>query len=376
MAGPVLGCGPALTMPDAGVGIQMIRSSEVPEFRSISNRILLVAHDDGTAQLLRQSLAARGLNDVETVTDGRRVLPAFRETRPDVVLLDAGIEPFDAAAVLRQIGARVPRDEFLPFVVLAPMFDVPPVREALDTSVATFFQDPGRPGEIALLVRELMSLRQRCFDLAASARRHIIAVNRLEVELADHLARSAELKDHPSSGHVFRVGQLSAVIARAMGLDSDLTGLIGLAAPLHDIGKVGIPDAILLKEEPLSLDEMDVVKTHTTIGASLLAGASTPLFQLAEEIALYHHENWDGTGYTPGLERDAIPLAARIVRVADAFDSMTRTRPFAPQHRRDNARDFIRSQVGQSFDPQVVAAFLEAEEQVGDGVDEVARNMI
>jgi putative two-component system response regulator len=134
---------------------------------------------------------------------------------------------------------------------------------------------------------------------------------------------------------------------------------IGLAAQLHDLGKVGIPDKILFNDGPLSLEQMDVVKTHTTIGASILAGSSSPLFRMAEVIALFHHENWNGTGYTPGLQGNGIPLVARIVRVTDSFDAMTMSRSFAEQWRRESALEFIYSQSGQHYDPAVVAALVD-----------------
>jgi putative two-component system response regulator len=134
---------------------------------------------------------------------------------------------------------------------------------------------------------------------------------------------------------------------------------IGIAAQLHDIGKLGIPDEILFNDQPLSLDQMDVIKTHTVLGAALLAGSSSPVVRMAEVIALYHHENFNGTGYTPGLEGEGIPLVGRIVRVTDSFDAMTMRRAFAEQWRHEAAVEFLQSQAGQHFDPRVVAALVE-----------------
>ena len=178
-------------------------------------------------------------------------------------------------------------------------------------------------------------------------------------EVASRLAQIVELKDHPGSGHAVRVGRLSALVADALAMSAEDVETIGLAAQLHDLGKIGIPDQILFKEDPLTLEEMDVVKTHTTIGAHLLTGSNSPLFRMAEVIALYHHENWNGTGYRPGLEREGIPLVGRIVRVTDSFDAMTMSRSFGERWRRDSAIDFMRTQAGHQFDPRVVAALLE-----------------
>jgi putative two-component system response regulator len=148
--------------------------------------------------------------------------------------------------------------------------------------------------------------------------------------------------------------------------------MMRLAAPLHDVGKVGIPESVLFKEGPITLEELDLIKTHTTIGASILAGSSSRLFQMAEEIALYHHENWDGTGYTPGLEGESLPLVGRIVRVADTFDASTSARPFADRWRREAAVSFIREQAGRGFDPTVVEAFLEVEAEAQESSREMA----
>ncbi len=180
----------------------------------------------------------------------------------------------------------------------------------------------------------------------------------LEVETAQRLALLISYKDSEGSGHVDRIGVLSAAIAEAMGLPADLVEVIRLAAPLHDIGNLAIPDAILLKEEALSLDELDLIKTHTSVGASLLANSESRILQEAEQIALYHHENWDGTGYRPGLAGASIPVSARILRVADTYDSMVNARPFRAPWRSEEAVEHISSQAGRRFDPTVVEAFL------------------
>jgi putative two-component system response regulator len=181
---------------------------------------------------------------------------------------------------------------------------------------------------------------------------------RIEHETAARLAQMARLKDHDGHDHVFRVGRLSALIGGELGFEAEGRDLIRAAAPLHDIGMIGIPDAIRLKDGPLSLEELDLMKTHTTLGARILAGGSSSLFHMAEEIALYHHENWDGTGYTPGLEGEAIPLVGRIVRVADLFDAVTRKRAFDSAWTRAEAIEFLRGRSGRFFDPNVVDAFL------------------
>jgi putative two-component system response regulator len=180
-----------------------------------------------------------------------------------------------------------------------------------------------------------------------------------EVELAMRLAAACELRDYHDAAHVQRVGNLSALVAERLGLDPEEVELIRLAAPLHDIGKIAIPDAILLKPESLSLEEWDVMKTHTTIGAQLLSGSRSPILQLAEEIALYHHEAWNGTGYTPGLEGEDIPLVGRIVAAADCFDALTHTRPYKQPWSTTEAIGWMEGMRGLRYDPRVLDRLID-----------------
>jgi putative two-component system response regulator len=182
-----------------------------------------------------------------------------------------------------------------------------------------------------------------------------------EVETALRLARLASYKDSEGSGHVERVGRLSALIADALGMPSVMVERIRLAAPLHDLGNLAIPETILFKDDALSLEELDLIKTHTTIGAGLLADTRSTILMMGAEIARYHHENWDGTGYAPGVASDDIPLAARIVRVADTYDSMMHARPFRAPWQREEAVDFVTAQGERRFDPVVVKAFLQVD---------------
>ena len=163
--------------------------------------------------------------------------------------------------------------------------------------------------------------------------------------------------------HTQRVGAISARIAEALGLPDDLVKTLRLAAPLHDIGKIGVPDNILLKLGKLTEDEYDVIKTHTAIGARILSGSTHLLLQMAEQIALTHHERWDGHGYLGGLKGEDIPLASRIVAVADVFDALTHQRPYKDPWPVDDAIREIENQSGQQFDPQVVAALRQVLEE-------------
>jgi putative two-component system response regulator len=190
------------------------------------------------------------------------------------------------------------------------------------------------------------------------ARRTSRELEQAQLEMLARLAAAAEFRDDDTGQHTRRVGDLSVTIAQHLGLPDAEIELIRLAAPLHDLGKIAIPDAILGKRGKLTVEEFDQMKTHTTIGAQMLAGGAFALLEMAEQIALTHHEKWDGSGYPSGLAGDAIPIAGRIVAVADVFDALTHSRPYKPAWSIPDAIAEITSQAGGHFDPQVLEAFL------------------
>jgi putative two-component system response regulator len=178
------------------------------------------------------------------------------------------------------------------------------------------------------------------------------------LDTIDRLVAAAESKDHETAAHIERIGLYSEVIAQALELPSDQVSSIRATAPMHDVGKLGIPDDILKKTTPLSADEWDVMKQHTVIGARMLRGSPSPLLQTGASIALAHHERWDGAGYPYGISREEIPLEARICSVADVFDALSSTRRYREALPTATVLDMMASQRGKHFDPRVLDAFL------------------
>jgi putative nucleotidyltransferase with HDIG domain len=207
---------------------------------------------------------------------------------------------------------------------------------------------------VTLLKRFVARIRTDADLLAQQVR----DVEDARLETLQRLALASEYRDDDTMQHTERVGTLAAVIAKRMGLASETVELIRLAAPLHDIGKVGISDTILLKPGPLTPDERDAMKRHTLIGAAILARSRSPVLRLGEQIALSHHERWDANGYPNGLAREATPISARIVAVADVYDALTHDRPYKHAWPPDQALAEINQQAGSQFDPQVVTAFV------------------
>jgi putative two-component system response regulator len=178
------------------------------------------------------------------------------------------------------------------------------------------------------------------------------------IDTIKRLAAAAEFKDEGTGGHVERIGDICTILAEKLGMSPEELELVGPATSLHDIGKIGIPDLILLKPASLTMEERAIMEKHTHIGSRILESASAPILRLGSTVALTHHERWDGTGYPHGLSGEEIPLVARICAVADAFDAITSHRPYRSAFSRDYAYDHIRRVRGKEFDPDVVDAFF------------------
>jgi len=328
-----------------------------------SSRILVVGSTQARIEALAELLTDEASFDVRIEYDSRNALSAFREHQPDLVLIECDDVQLDTLSTVVQISSGATEEDMVPFVVCS--FNGRPVVTHAAEVVAfpVFYQDGASLVELSHFVERLVSVRGYGVQALARSAEASESKAELEIAMAHRLAVLSECRDHPQSGHVFRVDKLSAEIALVLGLTAYEVKLIHHAAPLHDVGQLAISDAILLSDDLLTLEEMDVVKTHTSLGATLLAGTDSEILHMAELIALYHHENWDGTGYVPGVEGQSIPLPARIVRVADSFDAMTNPRPFAERVHADNGVDFIRKNAGRQFDPTVVEAFLEVQER-------------
>jgi two-component system response regulator RpfG len=189
-------------------------------------------------------------------------------------------------------------------------------------------------------------------------------VKEREKETLLRLARAGEFRDEETGNHLIRMSRYSRLIANALGLGTEEAETIELAAPLHDIGKIGIPDGILLKAGKLADNEWQVMRRHPLIGHEILKGSASKYVRMGALIALGHHEKYDGSGYPNGLVGDHVPLCARIVAVADVYDALTSVRPYKTAWRSEQAFDYVRSQSGQHFDPHMVEAFVAVKKQV------------
>jgi putative two-component system response regulator len=198
----------------------------------------------------------------------------------------------------------------------------------------------------------------------AKLKKAIVKIKQASLDTIHHLAQAAEYRDKDMGAHIVRIGRYSAIIAREMGLSDQEIENILYAAPMHDVGKIGIPDYILLKLGKLDADEWEIMEKHTTIGAEILTGSDAEFIRLAEVIALTHHEKWDGSGYPMGLFGSEIPLAGRIVAIADVFDALTSKRPYKEPYSVEKSFDIIREDSGTHFAPDVVKAFFAVKDEI------------
>ncbi|MEX1184848.1 MAG: HD domain-containing phosphohydrolase [Gemmatimonadota bacterium] len=326
--------------------------------RGTAERILVVEDDESLLRLLERVLRNAGYSEVRGVSDARQVLPIFREWRPELVVADVQMPHLDGIAVMQQLRARLPAGEFLPVLLVTGDVAAETKQRALAAGASDFLTKPFDASEVVLRIGTLLALRRAQRELREAVQRVTEQVEQAHVDAVRRLTMAVKYRNVQGATDPTLVGELSAHIAGALDLPADEVERIRLAAPLHDLGMVGIPEEVLGREGSLSLDELDQIREHTSMGARILTNSESRLIQLAEEIALYHHEAWDGSGYTPGLAGDSIPLAARIVAVADTFCAMTRNRPYQTAHSVDDAVAWIESQAGSRFDPEIVRAFL------------------
>jgi len=327
-------------------------------------RVLII--DDDATNLAVMGAIVRRLEQAEAVcfSDPAGALDWLAANIPDMVLLDQMMPGHDGLDVLRALRADAALSEIPILMVTANT--VADVRmEALERGATDFLTKPIRPAEFRCRVRNLLALRRsqkllrdRAAHLAFEVEMATRALRDGEIDFVTRLCRAAEFRDPETGAHVERMAMYSRLIARHLGWKAQAADNLYRAAPMHDVGKLGIPDQILLKPGRLTEGEQVIMRRHAEIGYAILSGSQSPLIRLGAEIALTHHERWDGAGYPHRLAGEAIPLSGRIVAVADVFDALTSTRPYKAPWPLDRARAFLEENRGRHFDPACVDAFL------------------
>ena len=331
---------------------------------------LLVDDSRSVLNFLKRHLEAGGLVEATAFLDPVEALACARERVFDLVLVDYEMPHMDGISFIRAFR-NLPGCTDVPIAMVTSRQSDDIKMEALQAGATDFLPKQSRSVEMTVRLRNLIQLGaavRKLNDRAAHLASEVSAATRKlgerEDEIILRLALAVEYRDNDTGEHTLRVARYSRIIAEQLGLPARLCRDIYLAAPLHDVGKVAIPDNVLLKPGRLTDEEMAVIRTHATIGERILADSSCELIRLGAEIAVGHHERWDGAGYPRGLRADEIPVAARVVAVADVFDALTTRRPYKEPMALDAARNYLIENAGRQFDPACVEAFLSRWDEV------------
>ena len=327
-------------------------------------RILIVDDQQSNILVMESLLGASDFTNLTSTTDPSEVVTLCAETDPDLIILDLHMPEIDGFEVMGMLRPWTRGSSRLPILVVTADVSPEVKRRALSLGARDFLTKPVDPTEVLLRVTNLVEsrliqneLREQNRALEQRVREGARELEEARLEVIERLAFAAEYRDDETGEHTARVGRTSARLARQVGLAPDIVELIRRAAPLHDVGKLGVSDAILLKPGELGPEEFELMKLHVAIGGEILAESRSRLLQMSEEIALTHHERWDGSGYPAGLRGESIPITGRLVALADSFDALTHRRPYKEAQPIAEAVAEIRRLSGVHFDPRVVEAF-------------------
>ncbi|MBI4382508.1 MAG: response regulator [Nitrospinae bacterium] len=332
---------------------------------SANVKILIVDDEPQNVMLLEEVLKQAGYSSLRSATDPREVPAIYRDFQPDLALLDLNMPYMDGFQVMEEIRKFEP-GSYLPVLILTARTDRATRLKALNAGALDFLAKPLDILEVVCRIRNLSGIRRlhqweknQSRALEEEVRIRTRQLRETQLEIIRRLSLAGEYRDNETAMHVFRMSHYSACLGRGLGLPERFCELLLNASPMHDIGKIGIPDRILLKPGKLDPEEMAIMKTHAKIGAGILSNSDNELVRMGETIALRHHERYDGGGYPNGLKGDAIPLAARIVAVCDVFDALTSKRPYKKAWPAEEAMEELNRRSGSHLDPRLVEKFNE-----------------
>jgi putative two-component system response regulator len=343
----------------------------MPTLNELHNaKILIVDDQEANVKLLEHILTGSGYTDVTSILDSRRVFELYRQNRYDLILLDLNMPHMDGFAVMEALKV-IERDGYVPVLVIT----AEPAKKlrALESGARDFLSKPYDHVEVLTRIRNMLEVRLLHKELhnyndilEQLVQQRTIALRNSYREAIFTLTAAAEHKDEDTGLHIQRIGFYCQEMARRLGMGRKFCDEIYYASPMHDIGKMAIPDHILLKPCGFTEEEWDIMKTHTLAGAEILANKTSPYLQMGAEIALSHHERWDGSGYPNKLKGEGIPLAARIMTICDVYDALRSKRPYKSAFDHARAVEVIVKGDGRTlpehFDPSILDTFKKAGE--------------
>lgn len=334
----------------------------VSEEKILAAKILVVDDNNIDVQILKKILSHAGFINIIATTDSTQAVVLYKQVNPDLILLDLNMPKVDGFEVMSQLSV-LNNEDYLPVLVLTAEDEA--VRfKALQSGAKDFLHKPYDNLDVILRSRNIIQVRllhnqikNHNVSLEQQVSQRVKELKDTRLDVIQRLAVAAESRDTGTPGHIYRMSHYCQKLALAVGLPREQAELILATSPLHDIGKIAIPDAILLKPAALDTYEFEIIKTHTTLGAKMLSGSDSVFLRMAESIALSHHEKWDGSGYPRGLKEEEIPLVGRICAIADVFDALTSSRPYKRAWSCDEAIAEIKRLKKTHFDPKLVEAF-------------------
>ena len=329
------------------------------------NKIMIVDDSPTSVMFLERMLSQYGFKNIVSVGDPRMVMEKYLEYEPDLLLLDLVMPYLNGFDILEQLD-ELTESSYLPVIVITSQNDKENKLKALSLGAQDFIGKPFDDSEVLTRISNFLNVRQmqnkiKNYNqwLEEKIRENNEEISALQTDLILRLLRAAETRDYNTGGHIIRIGKYAYILSRALGMSEEKSRKMAEACKMHDIGKIGIPDGILLKNGKLTDEEWEIMKTHSVKGAEMLRDSPSDNLKLAEEIALTHHEKWDGSGYPNGLKGEDIPLSGRIMALIDVFDALLNDRPYKKAWNMEQTVFYIQTESGRHFDPKIVVAFME-----------------
>lgn len=330
--------------------------------KSLKPTILVVDDTPDNIQIIHGVLSQQ--YQIRAATSGNKALQLAQiQPRPELILLDVMMPEMDGFEVCRRLK-RDPATNNIPVIFVTAKTDSIDERTGFELGAVDYISKPISPSILKVRVETHLALANQARQLEALVQQRTQELESTRHKIIHRLGRAAEFRDNETGMHITRMSHYGRILAENIGTSAQWSQLFFNASPMHDIGKIGIPDAILLKPGKLTDEERSIMQQHAFFGAEIIGDDDDPLLIMAREIALYHHERWDGTGYPNAIAGEDIPLSARIASVADVFDALTSARPYKKPWSNDDAFDYISAAAGTQFDPQLTQAFVDSRHQI------------